>query len=100
MGRAAHMGTIAGSTETASSSYDPATARTPFADQVEAEYDYIVVGSGAGGGIVAARLAKAGFCVLLLEAGGADEPPEYKIPAFHPRATEHPKLSWNFFVHH
>ena len=32
--------------------------------------DYIVVGSGAGGGTVAARLAESGFRVLLLEAGG------------------------------
>ncbi|MGZ8532742.1 MAG: NAD(P)-binding protein [Candidatus Binatia bacterium] len=31
-------------------------------------YEYIVVGSGAGGGTVAARLAEAGRSVLLLEA--------------------------------
>ncbi|BBE34345.1 GMC family oxidoreductase [Sphingosinicella microcystinivorans] len=36
-------------------------------------FDYVVVGAGAAGCIIAARLARAGFDVALLEAGGDDE---------------------------
>ena len=34
------------------------------------EYDYIVVGSGSSGSVVAGRLAEAGYKILLVEAGG------------------------------
>ena len=34
------------------------------------EYDYIVVGSGTSGSVVAGRLAEAGYKILLVEAGG------------------------------
>ena len=33
------------------------------------EWDYVIVGSGAGGGTLAARLAEAGMRVFLIEAG-------------------------------
>jgi choline dehydrogenase len=71
-----------------------------FATHIQNEYDYIVVGSGAGGGPVAANLAKHGFTVLLLEAGGAEQPAEYSVPAFHPLASEQADLSWKFYVQH
>ena len=63
-------------------------------------FDYIVVGSGAGGGPVAANLADAGHRVLLLEAGLDPEDDDYRVPAFHGRASEHPGMSWPLYVRH
>jgi len=64
------------------------------------EYDYVVIGSGAGGGPLAANLARGGMRVLLLEAGGDDEPYSYRVPAFHAFATEDAALRWDYFVRH
>ena len=63
-------------------------------------FDFVVVGSGAGGGPVAANLAEAGHRVLLLEAGLDPEDDDYRVPAFHGRASEDPGMSWPVFVRH
>ena len=70
-------------------------------------WDYVVVGSGAGGGTLAARLAEAGRRVFLLEAGGDPRssaaerlPDDYDVPGFHAMACENPAMSWNFHVRH
>ncbi|NRA68244.1 MAG: GMC family oxidoreductase [Pseudobacteriovorax sp.] len=66
------------------------------------QYDFIIVGSGAGGGPLACNLAKAGFEVLLLEAGSRDsgERPNRDIPLFHSIASEDEALSWAFYTNH
>jgi len=64
------------------------------------DFDYIVIGSGAGGGPVACRLADAGYVVGLIEAGQAPQTPWYDVPVLHAFASEHPDISWEFFVKH
>ncbi len=65
------------------------------------EFEYIVVGSGAGGGPLASRLARAGHRVLLLEAGAdPGDRLNFEVPAFHAQATEEPGLAWHYFVEH
>ncbi|HUB07394.1 MAG TPA: GMC oxidoreductase [Myxococcales bacterium] len=60
-------------------------------------FDYVVVGSGAGGGPLACNLARACRRVLLVEAG-TDQP--RPIPVFHAQASEDPAMSWRYFVKH
>lgn len=65
-----------------------------------ADVDYIVVGSGAGGGTLAARLAEKGCKVLLLEAGSDEQPFNYQVPVFHGHATEDAELRLDHYVRH
>lgn len=84
-------------------------------DAVDGEWEYVVVGSGAGGGTVAARLAESGCKVLLLEAGGDPRelsggdavdpnsnrlPDDYDVPVFHAISSENEAMKWDFFVRH
>jgi choline dehydrogenase len=55
------------------------------------EYDYVVIGSGPGGGPLSANLAKAGYSVFLIEAGDASPSVGLEYP---------PSVTWDFFVNH
>jgi choline dehydrogenase len=64
----------------------------------EKSYDYIIVGGGSAGCVVAARLsAQADRSVLLLEAGGPDNHFLLRMPLGFLRALLRPEFSWGYF---
>ncbi|KAH0581289.1 hypothetical protein H2248_012388 [Termitomyces sp. 'cryptogamus'] len=65
-------------------------------DTANADYDFIVVGAGAGGGPLAARLAEAGYSVLLVDAGHDTVNYNTTIPAYFIRSLEDPQIDLNY----
>jgi choline dehydrogenase-like flavoprotein len=62
----------------------------------QSAYDYVVVGAGSAGCVLANRLSEdPGTTVLLLEAGGKDRHPNIKIPAAFANQF-HTRLDWDF----
>ncbi len=60
-------------------------------------FDYIVVGAGSSGAVVASRIAeKKKHSVLLIEAGGKDYHPWLHIPIGVGKTLTNPKFVWNY----
>ena len=57
-------------------------------------FDYIVVGAGSAGAVVANRLVKAGKKTLLVEAGPADSNPMIRMPGGAQEVIKSKKLNW------
>ena len=65
-------------------------------DARAARYDYVIVGSGAAGAILANRLSADGSSVCLLESGPPDHSIFLHIPVGFVKAVFNPKYAWQF----
>src|SRR3977135_45646 len=63
---------------------------------MNANYDYVIVGGGSAGCVLAGRLSQdPGARVALVEAGGSDDVPEISLPVGFPRLFK-TKFDWDF----
>jgi choline dehydrogenase len=67
-------------------------------------FEYVVIGSGPGGGPLACNLARAGHTVCLMEAGGPATDPDLealmKVPVYNSASTADPRIAWEYYVRH
>ncbi len=60
--------------------------------------DYLVIGAGSAGCVIASRLSESGARVTLLEAGPRDWHPWIHIPAGVLKLLYNPRVNWNYAV--
>lgn len=76
--------------------WDP--ARRPLTGLTDVIYDYIIVGAGSAGCVLANRLSEdTNVTVLLIEAGGADVASEIQIP-YAANQLQHTAVDWSHFT--
>ncbi|MGG5820140.1 GMC family oxidoreductase [Falsiroseomonas sp. HW251] len=59
-------------------------------------FDFVIVGAGSAGSLLADRLSAGDASVAVIEAGGRDRHPWLHIPAGYARILDHPTLTWGY----
>ncbi|XP_061177510.1 L-sorbose 1-dehydrogenase-like [Saccostrea echinata] len=76
--------------------FNGSKSRSALPDKINATYDFVIVGGGTTGSVLASRLSESpDVTVLLLEAGGLDSDPDLRVPLLSAleRKSEH---DWKF----
>ena len=66
------------------------------ATAADLEADYVVIGAGSAGCVLASRLSEGGARVVLLEAGPTDWHPMIHVPAGVLKLLYNPSVNWNY----
>ena len=103
---------LSATAETGEDGLEQRLAENYASDRKRSAFDYIIVGSGAGGGPLAARLTYAGKKILVIEAGPdpaktrsvaypkAEIGEVTQVPGYCGAASEDTEMSWMFSVRH
>jgi choline dehydrogenase len=59
-------------------------------------FDFVIIGAGSAGCLLADRLSASGAKVAVIEAGGRDRHPYLHIPAGYARILTNPRLTWGY----
>lgn len=66
-------------------------------DGIPGTFDFLIIGAGSAGCVLANRLSADGrFSVLLLEAGGSDRSPLIQVPLGYGITFSHPRYNWMY----